>query len=131
MGHPLSAGGLAVDVAQDVSDALKRLRREDANAASYNLGLDTSGPDGVLDAVDGLVQFAGDRPDGQGDITMGPHGSWLPTGAATTRCGIRHVLHSRVASPMSGAPKRFPCAPKRSLCAPETCRDLTPPDGPR
>jgi hypothetical protein len=51
----LPAGGLAVDIAQDLGDALDRPGRKDANAASQSLGLDASGPDGVLNAVDGFV----------------------------------------------------------------------------
>jgi hypothetical protein len=51
----LPAGGLAVDVAQDLGDALNRPGREDTDAASQGFGLDPSGADGILNAVDGFV----------------------------------------------------------------------------
>jgi hypothetical protein len=51
----LNGGGLAVDLAQDRGDTLDGLGREHADVTCNGLGLDATGLDGVLDAVDGLT----------------------------------------------------------------------------
>jgi hypothetical protein len=58
-------GTRAVDLAQDVADALDGTLIEHANAASQALRLDSPSADGIFNPVDGLTQFSGNRPDGR------------------------------------------------------------------
>ncbi len=80
---------LLIDLTQDACDTLDHVVAEDSDVACHGHRLDASGPYCVFNAMDGLAQLSGDRPESQGNLSMGPHGS-LPTWAALY--SVRHTL---------------------------------------